>query len=292
MEKFLTFCHKALFLLCSVLFFSCHQDHWYKKEFTAAEKIKLSNQILAGDGHYYYQGSVPDQFMLDEALMYHPDNAAAWRERGTAYVKRGLAQEAMAYYGKAVELDPVEWQGWRGYLYLYLYRDYEKAIADFDATDTLTPDFTDYPQGQSVDYMRGLCYYGLKDYTTALRYFSKYIEEVTLDVDESWVDTYAFLYRGLTFEKLDNPDAALLDFNTALKYYPNLSDCFYHKSRIYSKMGDNKKAMVLLQEAKKFYSQDYFHQRPYVEVQEQIYLYDIELLEKEIRSDSSPFANP
>jgi hypothetical protein len=68
----------------------------------------------------------------------------------------------------------VTWQGWRGYLKLFFYRDYESAIADFNATDTLTTGFTDYPQSMSVDYLRGLAYFQLGEEEKALDYYTKY----------------------------------------------------------------------------------------------------------------------
>ncbi|WKN46344.1 tetratricopeptide repeat protein [Tunicatimonas pelagia] len=267
---------------------ACQSDpeNWYQKEFTDDEKLQLSKQLafMVGSGYYYNQGTVPDQFLIDEALKYNAENAVAWRERGIPYLKRGFPYEMHTYYQKVIEYDPVQWQGWRGYLYLYFYRDYERAIADFNATDTLTPDFTDYPQAQSVDYMRGLCYYGLEDYSMALQFFTRYVDEVTQEKDESFVDTYAFLYRGLTHEKLNQPDDALADFDRALKYYPQLSDCYYHKSRIHYQRGENAQALQLVQEAEKYFQQGYFHLRPYVEVQEQIYQYDIDQLIRKIDS--------
>lgn len=280
MEKSLMY-YRSLILACSFLALSCQKEEWYKKEFTDTEKVKLSKQLLAGSG-YYYQGTVPEQFILDESLLHNPDNADTWRELSAATVKRGLAKEAMATYAKAIASDPAKWQGWRGYLYLYFYRDFESAIADFDATDTLTLDFTDYPQGQSVDYMRGIAYYGLKDYSSAEKYFSRYINEVTRDEGEEWVDVYAFLYRALSYENMEKPDSAILDFNTGLKYSPNLSDFYYHKSRVLHKAGDSEEALKMIQEAKNFFEQGYFHQRPYVEVLAQIYLSDIEDMEKRL----------
>lgn len=270
--------------LCVFTTFACHQEEWYKKEFSDAEKMNISKQFLGGTNYHFYQGSVTEQFVLKESFSLNPQNSDTWRYAGLSYLKRGMAKEMMHYWAKAVELNPVKWQGWRGYNYLYLYRDYKRAIGDFDATDTLTLNFTDYPQGQSVDYMRGICYFGLDDYQTAIKYFSKYIDEVISESDESWVDTYAFLYRGLTFEKLGKSETALADFDLALKYYPNLSDCLFHKSRILHKRGEYEEALRLVRKAKIFFKQGYYHQRPYIEVHEQIYLLDIELLEESILS--------
>ena len=272
----------AIVLLLS----ACQQREWFKKEFSQQEKLDLSEQLLNGRG-YYYQGSVPEQFVLDEALMMNPNNADVWREKGVAWLKRGFGADMNPFYAKAVELDAEKWSGMRGYIYLYFYRDYGRAIADFNATDTLTEDFIDHPQGQSVDYMRGICYYGLTDYNKAIAYLNKYVESVIIKEGEAWADPYAVLYRGLTFEKLGQDERAIEEFDRVIRIYPNVSDPFYHKARIFAKNGNYHEALQLVGTAKNYFEKGYSHQRPYVEVLEQIYMVDIEELEKEIREAAS-----
>lgn len=272
-------------LLLSLVILGCDSHTWYEKEFTAEEKKVLSEQLLNGSG-YYYQGSVPEQFILEEARKMDPLNAGVWREMGVAYLKRGFGEKMYPFYDKAVELDAEKWAGMRGYILLYFYRDYGRALADFNSTDTLTKDFVDHPQGQSVDYMRGICYYGLTDYNKALAYFNKYIESVMNEEGEAWVDPYAVLYRALTYEKLKDEEKALEDFDRVIRIYPNLCDPFYHKAKIYARNGALKRAEVQLAKAEEFFNQGYFHQRPYVEVLEQLYKHDLEELKGFISSDS------
>ena len=38
----------------------------------------------------------------------------------------------------------------------YFYRDYKRALKDIEEYDALTPNFVDYPQWTSVNYMRGI----------------------------------------------------------------------------------------------------------------------------------------
>lgn len=263
--------------------FSCEERTWYQREFSAEEKKQYGKQLFNGAG-YYPQGSVPELILLEESAELDSLNPDLWRELAAAPVKRGMAADWVEYYRKAIALDPARWQGWRGYLFLYFYRDYEKAIADFDATDTLTVDFVDYPQGQSVDYMRGICYYGLKDYDRALAYFSKYVESVIENEGEAWVDAYAVLYRALTLEKLGEDSRSLAELDRVLRIYPNLSDAFYHKARILAKNGNVKEAKPLVIKARENFEKGYYHQRAYVEVLEQIYIADIEVLEQKLKN--------
>lgn len=269
-------------MLASLLSSCCEQREWYVKEIAEGRKPELGLQLLRGRG-YYYQGSVPEQFQLVESMKMDSTNGDLWREIATAPLKRGIADVFFNYYEEGVKRKPLKWSGFRGYIYLYFYRDYQRALADFDYNDQLIGE-VGFSQGQSHDYMRGLCYYGLKDYENSLVFLDKYINETTTEEGEEWVDVYAFLYRGLTKVRLERFDEALEDFDTALKYYPNLSDCFYHKARILAYGKEFEKALELLEKARSNFQKGYYHQRPYVEVPEQVYIQDIEVLEKEIKA--------
>ncbi|MEO9872196.1 tetratricopeptide repeat protein [Ekhidna sp.] len=265
---------------CLALCCSCSQREWYKKELSDEVKKRYSPQVRGGRA-YSYQGSVPEQFQLKEAMMLDSTDADLWREFGTARVKRGILDEMYFFYEEAVKRKPEKWAGFRGYLYLYFYRDYYRAIADFNLGDEVNGQ-VEYSQGQSHDYMRGICYFGLKDYPASYDLLSKYIDKVTKDEGEEWVDVYAMLYRGLTLIKMDSLDEAVIEFDRALKYYPTLSDCFYHKARVYVARGQFELALEQLELAEKYHNQGYYHQRPYVEVLEQIYIQDIQQLRNQI----------
>lgn len=264
-------------------FVSCDQRVWYKKEFSAEDKKENADRLWLGGYWYHYQGSVADQFQLEESLQLDSANGDAWREAAIAYLKRGIPDKFYINYVEAVRLKPEKWAGFRGYVYLYFYRDFERAIADFNLGDEVNGQ-VDFSQGQSHDYMRGICYYGLQDYETALDFLNRYIDKVVEEEGESWVDVYAILYKGLSLLQLNRLDEAMIAFDQALKIYPQLSDAFYHKARIYIARGQFGLGLKQLDQAEEYFKKGYFHQRPYVEVLEQIYLQDIEELRKEIRT--------
>lgn len=275
MVKSLIFFLSAILILGS----SCNQREWYKKELSEEVKKQYAPQLRRGGFYSNYQGSVAEQMHHKEALKMDSTDAGTWRELGTARVKRGILDEMNYFYGEAVKRNPEKWAGFRGYLYLYFYRDFERAIADFNLGDEANGQI-DYSQGQSHDYMRGICYYGLQEYEASLDYLNRYINEVIEEEGESWVDVYAMLYKGLSLMQLNRLDEAVAEFDRALKYYPKLSDCYYHKARIYIARGQYNLALDELDQAEEFFKKGYFHQRPYVEVLEQIYLQDIQELRK------------
>lgn len=263
-----------------LLLVSCSQREWYKKE--VADKEKYATQLRSGGG-YYYQGSVPAQFQLEEALKMDTSDGNTWRGMATARLKRGIADEAFYYYQEGVKRKPEKWMGFRGYCYLYFYRDYERAIADFNNYDQLMGQ-VEYSQGRNHDFMRGIAYYGLANYAEAFDQLDKYVETAISEQGEDWVDVYAFLYRGLAHAKFGRIDEAVADFDRVLKYYPKLSDAYFHKARMLVAKENFSDALELLELAKEYHQQGYYNQEPYVEVIEQIYQEDIEELKMKISS--------
>ena len=263
MERLLKYCLNILLILS---IYNCESKE---------EELKR----ITDYGFSFYQGSPPHMNAFAYALELDATNASNWRELSVTYLKRGIPHEWKKYYDKAIIHDPVTWQPWRGYLYLWFYRDYKKAIADFNASDTLTPNFIDAPQGHSVDYWRGIAYLGLKDYENSIKYWDKHINRETEESGEDWVEINAFLYRGIAYYESGNHDKALENFDTLLRLFRNISaDAKYYKALILKAKGDLKGAKTYVLGAIEDYNMGYYNNRPYVEALRQIYPEDLENL--------------
>lgn len=272
----------SLLLLCSIGISCNRQDNTIPKE----EGIQLSKELLEQEyiSHNFdgpMQGSPIGMQMLDSILELDPTNAAAWRELSIPYLKRGIPHEWKPLFDKAVHYDAKTWQPWRGYLYLWFYRDYKKAIADFNASDTLT-DYIDHPQGHSVDFWRGIAYLGLNDYENSISYWDKHIKKETDESGEDWVELEAFLYRGIAYYESENPEKALEDFDKAIHYFKQSADAKYYKSKILFERKNTKEALELVEDAIADFKAGYFNNRSYVETLRQIYIEDLEDLKKSI----------
>ena len=125
------------------------------------------------------QSSPEKMNFLEEIICLNPKHCDAVRELSIAYLKRHMPHEWKPIFDQAVEYDAVTWQPWRGYLYLYFYRDCQKAIADFNASDSITPNHIDSSQGHSVYSWRGHAYLVAKDYGNSIVYYQKHIALVT-----------------------------------------------------------------------------------------------------------------
>ena len=278
MEKLLKYSLKFLLLL-SICSCSKQANVFYKKEISEEEKEFFAKARWYGS---YYQGTVAEEYVIREGLKWNPEKASFWRELGIASLKRGIPAGFYPYYEKAVEYDPIEWQGYRGYIYLYFYRDYERAIADFNALDTLTPNFVDHPQALSVDYMRGICYLKLDKYDKALEFFDKHIEEEVESVGEDYLATYAFLYKGITLYKKGEKESAIQILERGNQVHDQNADILYWLAKCYIDAGQKNKALNSIKLAKKLFKDGYHHGRNYTEDFFQTYLVDIENLETNI----------
>lgn len=238
------------------------------------DKARLLEEVYEY-GFSQYQGTPRHMNAFAYALELDSTKAETYRELSVTYLKRGIPHEWKQWYDGAVKYDPETWQPWRGYLYLWFYRDYKKAIADFDASDTLTP-YIDHPQGHSVDFWRGIAYLGLKDYKNSIAYWDKHIQRETEESGEDWVELEAFLYRGIAYYESGNIEKALEDFNKAIHYFKQSADAKYYLANIFYEQGDNKDALNLIEDAILDFRNGYFNNRPYVETLRQIYFDDLE----------------
>ncbi|CAM1345498.1 tetratricopeptide repeat protein [Tenacibaculum amylolyticum] len=250
---------------------------------TKKEKIEKA----ANFGFSFYQGKPEHMNAFAYALELDSTNAEYWRELSVTYLKRGIPHIWKKYIDKAVALNPEVWQGYRGYNYLWFYRDYRKAIEDFDAVNALTPNFTDAPQGHSVDYWKGIAYLGLKEYNNAIQSFDKYIAEETENFGVDLIEVTTYLYKGIVYYELQDFDKAIENFNLLLQYsYNTYGDGKYYLALIYKQQGKLKEAKQLANDALKDYKDGYVNQRPYVESMRELYLEDYEQLINQLNNST------
>ena len=238
---------KSLKLFLSLLLMTCLScDIEYLNQEERKEKAAFKWQEFL-DTHGYYQGSTQNMKAIEEILKLNPYHCDALRETSIPYLKRGMPQKWKKYMDQAVACDSTRWIGWRGYLYLYFYRDYAKAIADFDATDTLTPNFIDANQGHSVDFWRGHAYLGAKNYEESIYYYQKHIAHVTQKFGEDWVEPQAFLNMAIVHYENKSIDSMPHYLEKAQRYYLDKSaDTKYYYALYHARKGDTLKALSYL----------------------------------------------
>ena len=245
------------------------------------EQDAQRSMAFLDSAQHNYQGNVKNMTYLYKAVENDSTNAEAYRELSIPYLKRGYPHLWFPLMKKTIELDP-SWTGSRGYDYLFFYRDYERALDDFRATDILTPGFTDFPQAMSVRYLKGLCFLGMEQYDSALFHFQEYIDEDTEKFGLEWVDEKVFIYRAIIYNRLGEYANAIEEARTGLFIFDQSADLHYHKAIAHMRQEQMDSARLHTSKAMEYFEMGYYHNRPYIEVQEQIYRTDIMELEEQL----------
>ncbi len=233
----------------------------------------------------YIQGSVEEQLYLDKALKLDSLHVEALVEKSVAFNKRGQYATGMHYLNKGVALDPIEHLGYRGFIKLYMLRDYDGAVQDFLRLDSLTPEYRDAPWGEDIYKVIGLAYMGMNDFEKALVSINRSIEEITKDEGEDWIESRTFMYQGICLMKRQEMDLALLSFDKQIQYCKECPSGYYYKAKVLIEVGSDKieEMEYLLEKANSLAQKGLIESSPYFELPFQIYLSDINELIKEFK---------
>lgn len=200
------------------------------------------------------QGLYLSQSMFDILKLQSPDYSDVYFEQSVAFNKRGEYAKGFELLDKAVELDPKLHLGYRGWMKLRKLRDFDNALNDFNTLDSLTPNFVDAPWGEDIDFLRGECYFGKKDYQKAVELFNRSIA----NQKEDWADVQSFVYLGLCEYELGNYEKSISDFERALKQSEYVPESFFGMAKAYQKLGQIEKAKenILKAENRMHYKRD------------------------------------
>lgn len=200
---------------------------------------------------------------------FESQNSKEYKQYSIRLNKAGDFENGFKYLNKAVELDPKLHLGYRGWIRLRKMRDYDKALVDFDRLDSLTPNFVDAPWGEDIDFLRGECYFGQKDYSKAIEMFDRHIK----NQKEGWADVYSFVYLGLCHYELGNYQKAISEFQKALNQFEYTPEAYFGMAKAYVEIGEIQKARenLIIAEDNMHYKRD----DVYNEFLNEIYLSEI-----------------
>jgi tetratricopeptide (TPR) repeat protein len=174
----------------------------------------------------------------------NPNNADFYYHRGRAYFERGLYNEAIECFTKAIELKPDEayFYGWRGIAY-YEKGDYDKAIECFTEAIELEPDEADFY------YWRGRSYYEKKRYDEAIEDFT---EAIRLEPNEAGF----YWWRGRAYYEKADYGKAIEDFTKAIKLKPDDAYIYWWRGRARYRKGEHNESIQDFTEAIKLKPDD------------------------------------
>ena len=154
------------------------------------------------------------------------DLAAAYNNRGFAYMANGDYERAIDDYNQAIELDPKYAFAYndRGVAY-YGKGDYDSAITDYNQAIQLDPKYA------AAYYHRGNAYYGKKDYDGAI---TDYNQAIQLDPKHA----VAYYCRGNAYYAKRDFDLAIADYTEAIQLDPKYAAAYNYRGLAKRAKGD------------------------------------------------------
>lgn len=205
--------------------------------------------IAIGFGIYLYfwnENRIEKSKELSQRIEnFESEDSDEYMEYSVHLNKAGDFENGFKYLNKAVELDPKLHLGYSGWIRLRKMRDFDKALEDFDRLDSLTPNFVDAPWGEDIDFLRGECFFGKKEYQRAIELFNRNIK----NQKEGWADIQSFVYLGLCEYELGNYEKAISEFERALNQSEYVPESFFGMAKAYQKLGQIEKAKENLSKA-------------------------------------------
>ncbi|MEM7103377.1 MAG: tetratricopeptide repeat protein [Bacteroidota bacterium] len=252
------------------------------------EAIKDDEACYAGcqkalDAITFRQGSWQSQDLFDESLELCPGFAYSHMQKAVPFVKRGLFIEWKTMIDKAVEYDPVEFLGYRGWCRLQFLRDYEGCISDIEQLRSMI----NYDLGfcQTGDYhleiVLALCYKAIGKTDKAMQIYQSRLDAG----NEMHTGLYDYYHYGVLQYELDEYDAAFKSFERQVEENDYMGETYYFMGLIQKEKGDMKNATRTLMKAREYYRSGKFRSDTYTETLDKIYLSEIESAIKELANE-------
>lgn len=240
-------------------------------------KYKACKKAMEISGHYQF--SKEYQTILDEAIKIDPTFDYAYWAKSIAYLKSGDFITWKTLIDKAVELNPNEHLGYRGWCRYQFFRDYKGAIADIEKLDSLVT----YDIGQSqngtyhLNIAKGLCYKALGENEKATTIIENQIQ---LNEEENFVGAYDYLHLGVLYLEAKEWEKAFEAFHKQSEYN-ELAENQYYLALTFKAVGKLTDYKSCLEKAKQLYLKGSKMFDPYSDPMDKIYF---ETIERELKT--------
>lgn len=221
----------------------------------------------------FRQGSRRSQSHFDKSIRFCPDFAYSYMEKAVPFLKRGDFITWKTLIDKAVELDPLEHLGYRGWCRLQFLRDYEGAIADIERLRELAG--YDIGYCQTGDYhlifALALCY---KELGYPLK--AKELMESKIQEEGYFLGPYDYYHLGVLAYDLGEYQSAIAYLERQIKENDYLAETYYWLGLAHKQLGDLGICREYLVKAEEHYQKGNYLTDMYSEPIDKIYLSDIE----------------
>ncbi|MDC6389443.1 hypothetical protein PP182_12170 [Maribacter sp. PR1] len=241
----------------------------YNGDLVKYEACKKAMEIR---GHYQF--SKEYQSILDEAIAIDPTFDYPYWAKSIAYLKSGDFLTWKTLIDKAVELNPKERLGYRGWCRYQFFRDYQGAIGDIERLDSMV----DYDIGQSqngtyhLNIAKALCYKALGQMEKAIKIME---DQIAKNEAEDFVGPNDYVHLGVMYSQTAQWEKALRIFEKQAQVN-DLAENHYYSALTLRELGKAEPSLDRLKTAKELYLAGRRMSDPYSNPMDKIYFEDIE----------------
>ncbi|HEU4791528.1 MAG TPA: tetratricopeptide repeat protein [Flavobacterium sp.] len=239
---------KKTIILFTLFQLSCFIYAQTNSEITKKNQEAIINEYVTNCAKKYsYNYQMAEwQNCLDEGLKKDSTIAYLWQQKAMPYFKARKYEIGMQYIDKAVQYDPREWQPYRAFIKCIFAKTYREAIIDFE--DCIKKYGNGYRMDHTYAFYIGLCYLQLNEYEKAEKLFKEYNDDIFKN-RQGLEHPTALFYYGISKYEQKRWEEAIVEFDKALKIYPNLSDVKYYKAICLARLEKKEESSKLYKEA-------------------------------------------
>lgn len=221
------------------------------------------------------QGSARSQQYFDEVLALCPTFAPAWREKAVPYLKQGDFGTWKRLIDHAVQLQPAQYLGYRGWCRFEFLHDYAGAQADLTRLMALTLGNPGFSNNGDYDLriVLALC---LREQGDAKRALAVFDACIAANKAQQRIGLYDYLHRGVTRFRQGDTAGALLDLQRQQQQIKQLADTEYYLGLVYRKQKKSALAHRHFALAETLFRQGHYRHNDYCESLDKVYLADIQ----------------
>lgn len=205
-----------------------------KRDFLKAGKLAQTD-VLYNQGVKYFQTKNYTEAVncFSKSINSNPDSKESYNMRGLAYIHKGNPAKALSDFNKAIKIDPEFADAYnnRGTIY----------AADNERTNDAVKDFKKALLLKNKDpqayYNLGFTYVKAKQYDDAIKYFN-----MSEEMSAAALNPEVYYQRGMAYYHKERYKNAITDFSKVLKLLPDNADAYLFRGLSYEKIGKNKES--------------------------------------------------
>ncbi len=241
--------------------------------------IKQDNKaILNWSTFLLYHGNETAGNALQKLCLSKMDTITCddYQEISVQQTKNGDYEKAISYLEKAIAIDAKGHESYYGWLLLYYYRDYDKALQHLNHFDALTPNFVDAPVGENIHFLKALCHYQKNNIKEAINELEINRDYEIKRFGKKNCNSYVYFYLARCFEKNGNDKLAEKNYLLSIKASEYHTEANYYLGLLYDKQHKKVLAQKHVAKAQSLLKMGYKQQDIYVELFDEVYASQIE----------------